>query len=70
MPALVAHRTLVGAVLVPDSDLVLVHELVDARALEREVIGDEIWRARLRQALDRHTHARAPWQPRTTRAGD
>jgi hypothetical protein len=40
----------------------LVHALIDARALEREVIGEEVWQRRLRRDLDRHTHSRAPWQ--------
>jgi prevent-host-death family protein len=48
----------------PESDVALVHALVDVRELEREVIGEEICRARLRRSLDRNAHARAPWQPR------
>ncbi len=46
----------------PDEAVALVHAFIDARTLERELIGEGVWHARLRRDLDRHTHARTPWQ--------
>jgi prevent-host-death family protein len=46
----------------PDEGVVLVHALIRAHELERQVIGEEVWGARLRRNLDRHAHARTPWQ--------
>jgi antitoxin (DNA-binding transcriptional repressor) of toxin-antitoxin stability system len=48
---------------------VMVHALVDIRELERELIGEEVWQRRLVRDLDRHAHARTPWQ-RAARADE
>jgi len=54
----------------PEDRIALVHALIETRGLEREVIGEEVWRARLRRDLDRHSHARAPWQREPPAAED
>jgi prevent-host-death family protein len=42
----------------PDERFVLVHALFEAREVERALIGEEIWAARDRRALERRLHAR------------
>ena len=42
-----------------EEDVALVHDLIDTRPLERALIGEEVWRERLRVAGSRRDHGRA-----------
>lgn len=50
----------------PEPDVALVHDLVDTWPLERELVGEAIWRGELRRDLGRMLHSRG-WPQRRLR---